>query len=87
VNLDYQRAAGDEPVKVTIELSGAYDILRFVNNMTGWQVDIASQASDVLYRLRREIGAERFDPWAKEVLGEGRFEQLRKWGAFRRVTS
>lgn len=85
MNLNYQRAAGDEPVKVTIELSGSHDIVRFLNNMTDWQVDIARQAREALYQLRREIGAARFDPWAKEVLGEQRFEQLRNWGAFRRV--
>lgn len=63
--------------RLTIELVGSTDVLRFAVNMLSHQVEFCQAGRVILVELRERIGADRFDPWATSMLGAERFEKLR----------
>lgn len=66
---------GREPAAV-FHLTGWQSIFRFTVNLLNCQVDIASSARVVLVDMREHMGADRFDPMARSLLGEDRYNRI-----------
>jgi hypothetical protein len=62
---------------VIIQLDGPYVIFRFLVNVLHQQVEFAAAARAALVELRDHMGADRFDPMARSLLGDDRYEKLR----------
>jgi hypothetical protein len=67
---------GRDPSMV-IMVDAPTDIFRFAINMLDWQCEFGSAARAVLVELRDHMTPERFDPMARMMLGDTRYEQLR----------
>ncbi len=62
--------------RLTITLVGTHDIFRFAVNMLSQQVEFFRAGRTVLVELREALTPDRFDPWARLLLGEDRYAQL-----------
>lgn len=68
-------------LRLRIDLVGSYEIFRFLVNMLDDQVEFSRAASLKLTALRKQIGADRFDPYAVQMLGVDRYNRLcHAWG-------
>ncbi len=68
--------AGQGPTAV-IHLQGWSTIFRFAVNLLEQQVDIARAGKAVLVPLREHMTPARFDPMARQMLGDNRYSRLR----------
>ncbi len=66
----------DRPTTATIHLDGPHSIFRFMVNLLNCQLDIGGAAAAVLVDLRDHMGADRFDPMARSLLGDDRYAKL-----------
>lgn len=67
--------------RLRIELVGSHEIFRFLVNLLGAQVEFGHAAALKIRALRRQVGPTRFDPWAHDLLGSHRYNQLcGRWG-------
>jgi hypothetical protein len=69
---------GEDPAAV-FHLEGWHSIFRFTVNLLHQQVDIAAGARPVLVEMREHMTPARFDPMARQILGDDRYNQLRDW--------
>lgn len=68
-------------LRLRIELTGVYEIFRFLVNMLDDQVEFCHAATLKLTALRKQIGPDRFDPYARQMLGLYRYNRLcSSWG-------
>ncbi len=68
--------------RLRLELVGAHEIFRFLVNMLDDQVEFGRAGALKIRALRKQVGAQRFDPWAADMLGLHRYNQLcGRWGA------
>jgi len=68
--------------RLTITLTGAHDLFRFAVNMLDDQCEFSRAGRQSLAQLRDHLGADRFDSWARSMLGEHRYLRLRDGGYF-----
>ncbi len=64
------------PSRAVVHLDGAREIFRFMINLLGVQLDISEAARIVLVDLRDRITPAEFDPMARALLGETRYQKL-----------
>lgn len=69
---------------LTITLTGGHDLLRFAVNMLDDQCEFSRAGREALAKLRAHLTPERFDPWARSMLGEHRYRRLHDGGYFER---
>lgn len=60
----------------TIRLVHATEIFRFCVNLLDDQTEFHTAGRGILVQLREHLGADRFDPMAKSLLGEDRYARL-----------
>lgn len=65
--------------RLTVRISGAQDIFRFAINMLNMQVEFFEHGRGALVELREALGADRFDPMAKSLLGEQYYGQMKSY--------
>ncbi len=79
------RIRGNDPdignLRLRIELVGPHAIFRFAVNMLDQQCEFARAGELKLRALRQQMGRERFDPMAKQMLGLDRYNRYcHAWG-------
>lgn len=62
--------------RLNLELVGTTDVFRFAVNMLDDQVEFCKAGCVILVELREMVGADRFDPWAKQMLGDPTYDKL-----------
>jgi hypothetical protein len=60
----------------TITISGGQDIFRLAVNALHWQSEFGEGARGILVELREHLTPDRFDPMARSLLGDQKYEQL-----------
>lgn len=68
--------AGQGPTAV-IHLEGWHAIFRFAVNMLNQQIDIARTGESILVPMREHMTPARFDPMARQMLGEDWYAKTR----------
>lgn len=68
--------AGQGPTAV-FHLEGCQSIFRFAVKLLSHQIDIARAGEAILVPMREHMTPARFDPMARSLLGEHRYEKLR----------
>lgn len=74
----FSPGTGGRSSTAIIQLESPHDIFRFTINMLGQQCDIYAAGRAVLVDLRDHMTPERFDPMARSLLGDDRYEKLRR---------
>lgn len=62
--------------RLALELVGSHEIFRFAVNMLDDQVEFCEAGRIIIVELREMVGPERFDPWARNLLGQERHDRL-----------
>jgi len=68
--------------RLTITLVGHHDLFRFAVNMLDDQCEFAEAGRKSLAQLRDHVGPDRFDPWARNMLGDDRYNRLSGYRSF-----
>jgi len=86
MSLDAKFLAADrfQDAEVRLTLTGPHDIFRFAINMLRSQVEFCEAGIKVLAQLRDSMGADRFDPMGRSMLGIETFEKYLGHGYFTR---
>jgi hypothetical protein len=72
------RPGGDgRPTTAVIQLEGGQEIFRFMVNLLYQQVEFGAAGRAVLVDLREHMTPQRFDPMARSLLGDDRYQKLR----------
>lgn len=62
--------------RLSLELESSHEIFRFAVNMLDDQVEFCAAGRAIIVELREMVGEKGFDPFAKMLLGDQRYDKL-----------